>query len=190
MPYWSQDPLVHCRLREIYCFPDAIKRLTAYMSYDFLIYHRRKELSRVFRHRLFGYHAGRFIALMMAMSLFIISGKPIWQGVGMGGAVLMALLYRLSWLRHLKLLDTYFALQGEEPVHIQMDEECFRHKSKLCVSELKWGVFTKLLIHPEYMLLFYNEQQFLTLPSGQVPEEARQFIRKMFEQRNLPVVIR
>lgn len=131
-------------------------------------------------------HLKQFIELMVLSVVVLICAffinEPWVQAFTVVLIVTIPLLIVMGyWMRIRESLKRFRLLEDGKAL-ITLDESGVKFESAVGKSEIKWHIFTKLWEFPAEYLLFYSNNQFLTLPRSQVSPEFIEFIRKHLKQ--------
>jgi len=63
-------------------------------------------------------------------------------------------------------------------VSYELSEACFKAKSEMGSTELKWDTFTGIWVFPKVWLLMFDKAGYLTLPSDQISDEVKGFLQE------------
>lgn len=161
------------------------------MPIEFDVHITEKLLRRVARRRLFQHWPRLVFAVLLIVGGIALENRPgTWSTfsiVGMTVIGFLLVLYPAIEIRQRRSIAAWKRMQGDAPVHYRLDEEALQAQSNLGSTELKWTVFRELIEHRDCLLLAFVQGNHLTLPRDGVPPEALDFIRRKFQELNLPV---
>jgi hypothetical protein len=107
----------------------------------------------------------------------------LWRGdrswvVGVLGTLLgcLVLISATVYVGHYRSSLGYFRRMRVPEATLELGEERFRLTSELGMSEIGWDAITGVRRYPEFWLLYFSRAQFMTLPTADLPEEARTLI--------------
>jgi hypothetical protein len=118
------------------------------------------------------------VALCCAWLAFRLwSGDRSWV-VGMLGALLACLVVisAVVYVVHYRASLGRFRRMRVPEATLELGEERFRVTSDLGASEIGWAAITGVRRYPDFWLLYFSRAQFITLPTADLPDEARTLI--------------
>jgi hypothetical protein len=102
----------------------------------------------------------------------------------LGMAVLM---YVTAYVRQRVAIDRIMRQIGNAPIHYILSEESIRATSPLGTTELRWTALKELDMTAEYTLIKWGSNAFVSLPTSQIPTDAKQFLIEQFRKHGLKV---
>jgi hypothetical protein len=105
----------------------------------------------------------------------------------LGAAVLV---YVAAYVRQRTSIDRITRQIGDAPIHYVLSEESVSATSPLGKTELRWTALKELYMTPEYTLIKWDANTFVSLPTSQIPSDAKQFLIEQFRKHGLKVVRR
>ena len=93
---------------------------------------------------------------------------------------LCVLVYGVAWFQQSRALGDWLKQQGGAPVIYTLSEDAVESSSEVGSTKLKWDAFARLTISDLDVLLVFPRTGALTLPTGQVPSEALEFLKQRF----------
>ena len=124
--------------------------------------------------------------LAVLLGIFLSHGdRTFW--VGALGACLAFILAFLTmiYIVHYRGSLGRFRRMREPAATLEMGEERFLMASDAGRSERGWAAVTELWRFPDFWLLFFSPAQFVTLPTADLPEAAREFIVEKLSARRV-----
>lgn len=104
-------------------------------------------------------------------------GAPGLLGLAMLIVVgLLILLYAAVFVTRRKQMADLLRALGDAPVSYRLDGNEIATRSPLGSSAVKWAMIRKLWIDPDLTLVFFTRNAYTTIPTGQVPREALEFL--------------
>ena len=69
-------------------------------------------------------------------------------------------------------------MMGDGTVHYEVSDDRIKASSSLGSTEVKWKMFKALWIFPRVWLLMFDKAGYLTLPSEQMSEDVKEFLKR------------
>lgn len=120
---------------------------------------------------------GALAAMCASVAIMVCSGNRSWW-VGALGALLVcaALVSATVYLTHRRASLARFRRMREPEATLELGPERFRIASELGTSEVRWDAVAGVCRFPEFWLLYFSRAEFITLPTADLPDEARKII--------------
>jgi hypothetical protein len=152
------------------------------MSYQFTIYFDEEHIRYACRGFFVRYVGiGLPIALLLMLLVAaqrLAAGRMDWlAGCCLTVPVLCAGIFLSAYLQRRAYLISQFRKIGNV-VSYELSEELFKAKSDLGSTELKWKAFKGIWIFPKVWLLMFDKAGYLTLPTDQVSDEVKDFLKE------------
>lgn len=161
------------------------------MAIEFDVHISEKFLRRIALRRILHRWPLTLLALVLVgIGVALDARSQPWSAisiVGVTAAGFLMLIYLAYYIRQGRAIADWKRMQGDAPVHYRLTEETLHAQSNLGVSELKWTVFRELVEHHDCLLLGFSRGSHFTLPRADVSTEAVDFIRRKFQELNLPI---
>jgi hypothetical protein len=93
---------------------------------------------------------------------------------------LYIIVFSIVWFRQSRALDDWIRQQAGAPVIYSLSDATIETSSGVGSTKLKWEAFRRLSISETDTLLMFSQHGALTLPTGQIPLEALNFLKKQF----------
>lgn len=152
---------------------------------DFVIHYDEKVLDRaanifIWRRLIRGFGASGLLALILclgAVGYLLWHGSSPWiVGIISGMLVFFALaLFSLWWLRRADLRRKLAAIPSRQ-AQVQLTDETVTIASESGSTTLPWSGFEELWQLDDFWMLFLAQNNFVTIPTCDVPREALEFI--------------
>ncbi len=157
---------------------------------EFSIEHDEKSVGEAYRqfwkHRYGSLRTGACVLLtVLFIPFFGLAGQPHWTLYCLvtGTVLFIFLLYTMRDSAVRMALDQFRLI--EPPVfRYRLSEAGLYEKSAICHCELYWHAFAGYLELPGFFTILRKPAdagQFIAFPTGQLPEEARQFFRERLQ---------
>ena len=89
---------------------------------------------------------------------------------------LLILLFLSAWMIRRRKMHALVDQLGKKPVSYFLYEGGIGVESTIGDSHLRWDQIKKLWIDPDVVMLFYSRNAYATIPTRQIPREARDFL--------------
>src|ERR1700690_2531153 len=152
------------------------------MNYQFTIRFSEGHIKYACRKFFARYIGIGFPIIWLLMMVFLVarmsSGK-MDMVVGIYLAVLIGslLIFAFAYFQRCSYLLSQFRKTGNL-VNYELSDEFFKAKSNLGSTELKWEAFKAIWAFPKVWLLMFDKAGYLTLPTDQIDNEIKEFLKR------------
>jgi len=156
-------------------------------SYDLTITFTRELLLRANRYflvRSFGFRGTvSLLAVVLLFVYLLVSGERDWLfGASAAGVFFVIVLIVMVFRVRQEYAVKRFEMMKDKSAHLRFGSDMVEMTSDLGRSEVPWNQFVQLWRQPDFWLLFYDRNAFVTLPAAQLEPELRDFIVEKVRQ--------
>jgi hypothetical protein len=116
---------------------------------------------------------------VVALAQMFVMGRKDWLFGGLLVVLVMGIgLFTAAYFMRLNHAIALLKKMGGPIVSYELTDERVKASSSLGTTEVKWEMFRELWIFPRVWLLLFDKAGYLTLPSDQLPEEVKSFLKQ------------
>ena len=120
---------------------------------------------------------GALAVVCALLAGLVWSGERSWWVGALGAFVACAALVSATvYVTHYRASLARFRRMRSPEATLELGAERFRVASELGTSELRWDAVAGVCRYPEFWLLYFSRAEFITLPTADLPEQARAII--------------
>jgi len=120
-----------------------------------------------------------FLLLAVVLAQRIITGQIDWLFGSLLAVLVMGVgIFVAAYFQRLNHALVQLRTMGDGTVRYEVSDSLVKASSSLGSTEVKWEMFEALWIFPRVWLLMFDKAGYLTLPSEQMNEDIKSFLKQ------------